>query len=129
MARMPITQRQLRPLVRSIEQREEELRRKIAEERERAATEAFAELADQVGDSADKAFARINIGIEHRRIDNYLAEIRELTAARERVSQGAFGVCVDCGEQIDPARLRASPAAARCAPCQESHERREAVPH
>jgi RNA polymerase-binding transcription factor DksA len=126
---MHITQRQLRPLVRSIERREDELRREIAEERERAATEAFPELAEHAGDSADKAFARLSIGIEYQRIDGHLAEMRELTAARERLSHGAFGICVDCGEWIDPARLRASPAAARCATCQELHERRQAVRH
>ncbi len=31
--------------------------------------------------------------------------------------------CIDCGEQIEPNRLRAMPTAARCVACQSRHER------
>ncbi len=129
MARTPLTERQLQPLMRDIERREELLRRKIAEERARAADEGFAELADNLGDEVDRAFARTRIGIEFQRIDSCLAEIRELAAARERMKHGAFGLCVDCGEAIDYARLGASPAAARCATCQGRYEHSRVLRH
>jgi len=33
-------------------------------------------------------------------------------------------LCIDCGEEIEPARLDAKPDARRCIDCQEIHERR-----
>ncbi|MCR2800677.1 TraR/DksA C4-type zinc finger protein [Microbacterium sp. zg-Y818] len=46
-----------------------------------------------------------------------LAERAELEAARERVAQGTYGVCVTCGAEIPVARLQARPAADRCVVC------------
>ncbi|MEO8346333.1 MAG: TraR/DksA C4-type zinc finger protein [Betaproteobacteria bacterium] len=129
MSKIQFTERQLRPLVRAIERREAELRREIAEERERANVEGYAELVNHGGDAADQAFARIRAGIEEQRIDSHLAEIRELEAARERLDAGAFGACVQCHEFIDHARLKAFPGAARCAICQERLERAYPVHH
>jgi RNA polymerase-binding transcription factor len=129
MPKAAFTQRQLRPLARAIERREEKLRREIAEERERAYSEGFSEMREPSGDVADHAFARISAEIEHQRIQGHLAEIRDLAAARERLESGVFGACVDCGEPIERARLTAFPAAARCAICQDRFERNPAIRH
>jgi RNA polymerase-binding transcription factor DksA len=115
------------PLARAIEQREAELRREIAEERERAYVEGFAEMRNASGDTVDRAFAHASAGIEYQRIESHLAEIRDLAAARKRMETGEFGICVDCGEAIDPTRLAAFPAAARCTICQDRYERARAI--
>jgi len=39
------------------------------------------------------------------------------------VSDGTYGQCVDCSEEIPFARMRAQPAAERCLACQERHEK------
>ena len=58
-----------------------------------------------------------------------LAErISRITAALERVDDGTYGVCERCGEEIQPARLDASPEAELCRDCQEAVERLEATP-
>ncbi|WP_417481897.1 TraR/DksA family transcriptional regulator [Maricaulis sp.] len=44
-------------------------------------------------------------------------EIRRIEAALQRVDEGEYGWCVECGEAIDPKRLEIDPAAARCADC------------
>ena len=49
-------------------------------------------------------------------------ELKEFDAALQRISDGTFGICVDCGDQIDPARLRARPTANRCLHCQNTWE-------
>jgi RNA polymerase-binding transcription factor DksA len=128
MTKLHLSERELRPLARTLERREAELRRKIVEERERADDEGLA-LAKGAGDAADQAFARIQFDIDYQRIDGVVAELRELAAARERLENGVFGVCVDCGEPIDPARLNVAPAAARCAICQERYEYAHVLRH
>ena len=51
------------------------------------------------------------------------AELAAIDAALERLHAGHYGMCLDCGGAIAPARLHASPEAARCIHCQERHER------
>jgi DnaK suppressor protein len=123
------TDRKLRPLIRALEQRESELRRHIATERERVETEGFAQLGDGAGDAVDHAFARTRVGIESQLIEQHLEEIRVLHAARSRLEDGTFGICIDCGEEIDYERLKAFPASARCMVCQERRERTTTLRH
>lgn len=44
-------------------------------------------------------------------------EMARVSAALARLEAGEFGVCVACGEDIDPRRLDIDPAAARCIDC------------
>ena len=43
-----------------------------------------------------------------------ITEIRQVEAALQRISEGAYGTCAKCGEPIDPRRLNALPTAATC---------------
>ena len=49
-------------------------------------------------------------------------ELQDIEAALARITDGSYGICTDCGEEIGPARLKAYPAAERCLPCQEKNE-------
>ena len=42
--------------------------------------------------------------------------------ARDRMAQGAYGVCEDCGSKIADERLEALPDATRCVACQAAWE-------
>ncbi len=53
-------------------------------------------------------------------------EIQAIDAALQRLREGHYGQCADCGETIDTARLLAQPAAPRCAACQQRFERTHA---
>jgi len=43
--------------------------------------------------------------------------IGEIRAALDRVRDGEYGICQECGEEISPARLRAQPTATLCVHC------------
>ena len=47
----------------------------------------------------------------------------------QRVADGSFGLCVDCGVSIGNARLHASPTAMRCVACQEKREQAQGSTH
>src|SRR5688572_22333727 len=106
-----------------LEGREQELRRMIADEHERATVELMSDLDGVVGDAADQAFAKTRAGVETELVDRHLRELGAIEAARGRINAGTFGVCPDCGVAIAPARLRANPAALRCTECQSRHEK------
>ena len=45
----------------------------------------------------------------------------EVERALEKVADGTYGVCEDCGQAIDPLRLEAKPAARYCINCAAKH--------
>lgn len=51
------------------------------------------------------------------------AELRSIAAALQRIENGVYGECADCGVHIPEARLQAAPDAARCIHCQEKAEK------
>jgi DnaK suppressor protein len=48
--------------------------------------------------------------------------LETVNEAVRRFDAGAYGDCLDCGEVITPARLRAMPFAVRCRECEEARE-------
>jgi RNA polymerase-binding transcription factor DksA len=115
-----------RKLLHALEERERHLREKIAERRD--ALDVAARPLDPAGDLADKAFGRARAEVEHDLIEMSLKELAGIAAARERVANGTYGECVDCGEPIAPARLSVNPTATRCAQCQARHEKVSSAP-
>lgn len=79
-------------------------------------------LAEPSADEADvDAYEREKTWALVRRLQNKLDLIeRAIEAAR----QGTYGICEDCGERIDPARLEILPEATLCLECQRKFERR-----
>lgn len=45
--------------------------------------------------------------------------------ALEKIEEGTYGQCDDCGEAIPEGRLRAVPGAIRCVTCQREREEQE----
>lgn len=50
------------------------------------------------------------------------ADLTEIDDALERIDDGTYGYCIECGNPIDRGRLEALPQAARCVACQRRHD-------
>jgi len=68
----------------------------------------------QVNEDREMSFATRSLLVERA---NRLAE------ALERLRDGGYGVCQECGEAIAPARLKAMPEVMTCVRCQDRLER------
>lgn len=51
-------------------------------------------------------------------------QLEQVEKALERFERGTYGYCLDCGEEIDSARLKAIPSAGLCIDCMQRRERR-----
>lgn len=78
-------------------------------------------MAEPSADEADvDAYEREKTWALVQRLQRKLESVdRALQAAR----QGTYGICEDCGERIDPARLEILPEATLCLECQRKFER------
>ena len=54
------------------------------------------------------------------------AEIGKISAALQRMKTGEYGVCVECGAEIERGRIEAYPYARECIDCARLEEERNA---
>ncbi len=117
-----LTTTQLREFKNRLQARREELRDEIHNELIQQEQESYAELAGRVRDTGDDSivdvFTDMNIAI----INKQLEEMADIENTLLRVSDGSYGICIDCSGEIDVARLEAYPTAKRCITCQAHHE-------
>lgn len=82
---------------------------------------------EQVTDTAvpDTGDQALSSTIEDLRIslhDNELNEYNMIIKALERIENGTYGICIECGNPISEKRLALFPNATRCLACQEALE-------
>ncbi len=46
-----------------------------------------------------------------------IKEVLQIQGALRRIAEGSYGICAQCGAEIDPKRLKALPIATRCISC------------
>lgn len=83
-------------------------------------------LAGLVSDRENASLADLLIDVSLGEVDRMVEEARDVDAALLRIVHGSYGRCMQCGEDIVPARLQAYPEAKRCLSCQrmcEGHQR------
>jgi RNA polymerase-binding protein DksA len=71
---------------------------------------------NHMADDASEAFEQAKELALHQNAKQVLAQV---TDALNRFEQGTYGRCDRCGEEIDPARLKALPYATLCLHCQQ----------
>ena len=86
--------------------------------REQTGMPSVRDVGDRKDDATQQQFASMDEVQERRDLD----ELRQVKAALQRLDEGTYGDCADCGEPIALGRLMVQPAALCCAPCQAARE-------
>lgn len=76
----------------------------------------------EVQSHADEAEAERLGDVRFAEIEIDRARLLDIEQAEQRMADGRYGVCADCGDAIPRERLLAQPAAIRCAACQTAAE-------
>ena len=121
---MSLSGSEMTQLAGQLDRRRQALLEEVRDELEHSENQQYIELigrvpADVGDESVGDALADLNLAI----IDRHVQELRDIDAAKRRVRDGSFGICIDCGGDIGFERLRAYPTAKRCRPCQEHREK------
>ncbi len=115
------------------EARFDELRRMLEERRDEIAGAVKDKIRDVRADATRSGGHRptnlngmpeadIHEDIEFALLQMKTETLTKINAALERLEEGTYGYCYECGEEIAGQRLRALPFAARCRDCEEMHE-------
>ena len=76
----------------------------------------------QVQDPGDQALTATMESLRMSLQDAEVEEYRGITKALDRIKEGSYGLCADCGNSISEKRLQSFPGTMRCLACQENFE-------
>jgi DnaK suppressor protein len=117
-----------RQLEAMLNERRLELVHQVQDRKRDARTDNFKER--EVLDEGESAEADVQEEMECVLIEMKAEILDKIILALQRLEQGSYGRCLECGEDIPEARLRALPFAVRCRNCEEGCEtaqRRERI--
>ncbi|WP_158592207.1 TraR/DksA family transcriptional regulator [Noviherbaspirillum sedimenti] len=112
---------QIAELKKILQEREQALRDDIR--REVNQQDDYADVASEAPDAGDASFADLSVDLGNAAVGRDLGELKAVQHAYERIDNGKYGECIECGFDIPYERLKVQPAAERCAPCQMQHEK------
>jgi RNA polymerase-binding transcription factor DksA len=87
-----------------------------------------AELADYDQHPADQGTETLEQEMDETKAIILDQEKEMVELALARLTEGKYGICVDCGEEIPAARLDAQPEAIRCVEDQRRYEASRGTP-
>ncbi len=118
-----LTKKQIQELEAQLKTRHAQLLEEIREELAQSGDQHYIDMSGRVTDLGDESVADMLADLDAAHIDRQIQEVRDIEAALQRIKDGEFGVCTDCGDEVMFKRLQAYPTAGRCIFCQEKHEK------
>jgi len=75
-------------------------------------------------DKTDRAMFSRNNNRETLLLEHAELQLQDIDQALNRLETGTYGICSNCGENIQPARLEVIPTAALCINCQRIQDKK-----
>lgn len=100
-------------------------KRRILDNSKAALDELSKKTTETTGDEGDQAqnMAEQHLSLRFKERDRQL--LRKIEEALQKIKDGTFGECEDCGNEIGIKRLEIRPVATLCISCKESEEKQE----
>jgi DnaK suppressor protein len=77
------------------------------------------------GDDVDIVTAQKEVQLSQRLDERNILFLKKVEMAKQKILNGEYGICEDCGSEISQKRLLARPTACMCIGCQEEKEREQ----
>ncbi len=82
---------------------------------------------DSAMDSADQSALDIDQGIDSSLLEMKYEQYKDIADAFRKLQNNTFGLCEECGEEIDLKRLQVNPLARYCISCKTKKEEMERI--
>jgi DnaK suppressor protein len=122
---MPLNDTELAPLRSALEARLAQLQQEISAKLASAAEESGS--MERTADSGEVSVIEDAATSDFADVRRDMQEARDIEGTFQRMQDGQYGICADCGIDIPIERLRAQPIALRCVICQTRYEQLHGV--
>ena len=85
------------------------------------------QLVDTALDEGDLAVVDISEDVNLMRLASHRQGLLDIDETLQKMDEGTYGICEECGEEIGEKRLSVLPTATLCRRCQEEKEKIEAM--
>lgn len=120
----PLTPSQIDQLVTQLKADYQVLLSEVRDELQNAGEQHRIDLLNnEPGDSGDESMASALADFNLTIVDRQVQGLRDIEVAFQRIKNGEYGLCIDCGDDVPFNRLQAYPSAKRCIVCQQKRER------
>ena len=93
----------------------------------RKLTREAGQKIDSAMDSADLSSQDMDQGIDYSLLEMKYEQYKDIADAFRKLQNDSFGLCEECGEEIDIKRLEVNPLARYCIPCKTKKEEIERI--
>ncbi len=114
-------------LRRSLIQKREEIVREVKNGISKYIKGETRQLVDTALDDGDWSVVDLSEDISFKHMSTHRENLLKIDEALRKLSEGTYGFCEDCGEEISKARLNILPFAIFCTDCQERREQLEEI--
>ncbi|MEO5358644.1 MAG: TraR/DksA C4-type zinc finger protein [Nitrospirae bacterium YQR-1] len=83
------------------------------------------QLIDAALDDGDWSVVDVTEDIILQKLHHHKLKLNKIDEALRKIHNGTYGICEDCGQEINEGRLRVLPYAVHCVECKERFERIE----
>ncbi len=104
------------------------MRKKIIEEiYENIKKRKYSYESDEIGDLYDLAAIERDKELSLLLHDRDREKLLEIDNALEKIKQGVYGICIECGDKISNGRLRIMPFTQLCVKCKSNIEKEKEI--
>ncbi|MDH4262575.1 MAG: TraR/DksA family transcriptional regulator [Spirochaetia bacterium] len=121
MVKSPYTKKELQEFKELLLDKKSVLIKEIQDQSEEVTSEKLDEPGDLVDMATELLDQEMNLSLTTAESNT----IKEINEALERIEKGTYGICIDSGEPISKARLKAVPEAKRTLEAQEKFDKKQ----
>lgn len=121
MPKSPFTKKELQEFKELLIQKRENLIREIQDQSDEVVNEKLDEPGDLVDMATELLEQEMNLSLTTAEMQS----LKEIDEAMKRIDEGSYGICIDSGEAIQRARLKAIPEAKRTLEAQEKFDKKQ----
>ena len=114
-------------LRRSLINKREEIIREAKEEISKYIKGETRQLVESALDDGDWSVIDLSEDISLRQLSAHRGTLLKIDEALRKLNEGTYGICEECGEAINEARLKVMPFAIYCIDCQDKLEKMEKI--
>ena len=93
----------------------------------RRLTRESGQKIDSAMDSADQSTLDVDQGIDYSLLEMKYEQYKDIADAFRKLENTTYGLCEECGEEIDIKRLQVNPLARYCISCKQKKEEFERI--
>jgi len=123
----PITAKRSEHLKKILYRKRAEVVRELEQQMGRKLSMEAGQRVDSAMDSGDMSLQDMDQGIDYSLLEMKYEQYKDIADAFRKLQNASYGLCEECGEEIDIKRLEVTPLARYCITCKQRKEELEKI--